>query len=62
MFTYIYIYLYIYTYIYIYKTTILPKNISKLLFRLHDIQYEILQKSNHLKEVFFINMFPLDKS
>ena len=29
-------------------------------FLLHDLQYEILQKSNHLQELFLINIFPLD--
>ena len=31
-----------------------------ILFQLHDSQYEILQRSNHLQELFVINMFPLD--
>ena len=30
------------------------------LFQLHDLQYEIIQKSNHLEEPFVINIFPLD--
>ena len=30
------------------------------LFQLHHLQYEILQKSNHLQELFVINIFPLD--
>ena len=30
------------------------------LFQLHDLQCEILQKSNHLQELFFVNIFPLD--
>ena len=30
------------------------------LFQLHDLQYEILLKPNHLHELFFINIFPLD--
>ena len=29
-------------------------------FQLHDLQYEILLKPNHLQELFFINIFPLD--
>ena len=28
--------------------------------QLQDLQCEILQKSNHLQELFFINIFPLD--
>ena len=30
------------------------------LFQLHDLQYEILLKPNHLQELFFIDIFPLD--
>ena len=30
------------------------------LFQLHDLQYEILQKSNYLQELFVINIFPLE--
>ena len=29
------------------------------LFQLHDLPYEILQKPNHLQELFVINIFPL---
>ena len=29
-------------------------------FQLHDLQYKILLKPNHLPELFFINIFPLD--
>ena len=29
-------------------------------FQLHDLLYEILLKPNHLLELFFINIFPLD--
>ena len=27
---------------------------------IYDLQYEILLKLNHLQELFFINIFPLD--
>ena len=27
--------------------------------QLHDLQYEFLQKSDHLQELIFINIFPL---
>ena len=30
------------------------------LFQLHDLQYEIPQKSNYLQELFVTNIFPLD--
>ena len=30
------------------------------LIELHDLQYEILLKPDHLQELFFINIFPLD--
>ena len=30
------------------------------LLELHDLQYEILLKPDHLQELFFINIFPLD--
>ena len=36
------------------------KYFDECFFSLHDLQYEILQKSNHLQELFFINIFPLD--
>ena len=31
------------------------------LFQLHDLQYEILQKSNHLQERFFINILNYER-
>ena len=30
------------------------------LFQLHDLQHEILKQFNHLQELFFMNIFPLD--
>ena len=36
------------------------KYFDMCLFQLHDLQYEILLKPNHLHELFFINIFPLD--
>ena len=29
-------------------------------FQLHGLQHEILQKSNNLQDIFFINIFPLE--
>ena len=34
--------------------------IDLCLFQLHDLQYVILQKSNNIQEILFINIFPLD--
>ena len=36
------------------------KYIDMFFFQLQNLQCGILQNSNHLKELFFINVFPLD--
>ena len=49
-------------YIYIFNFTIKYFDVClfQLHFQLHNLQYEILQKSNHLQELCDINIFPLD--
>ena len=49
------------TYIYIYIHVSFPvKSFDMCLFQLQDLQYEILLKPNHLQELFFINIFPVE--
>ena len=52
--------MYIYNKVFNIKKPFSVKYFDVCLFQLHDLQYEILQKSNHLHELFFINIFPLD--
>ena len=47
--------------IYIYIHVSFPvKSFDMCLFQLQDLQYEILLKPNHLQELFFINIFPVE--